>query len=102
MKKMKMYLQFCSYCFDAVHLVDKPTGTEDRSQPPDVIYFCLYICNRKIYHMPDNIKVLLGGGVVKFFIMKKYKRITSAACAWVMCQVFKAYKQSILSHPVLQ
>lgn len=33
--------------------------------------------------MPDNIKVLLGGGggVVKFFIMKKYKRITSAACA---------------------
>lgn len=30
--------------------------------------------------MPDNIKVLLGGGV-KFFIMKKYKRITPAACA---------------------
>lgn len=32
--------------------------------------------------MPDNINVLLGGGGgVKFFIMKKYKRITSAACA---------------------
>lgn len=38
--------------------------------------------------MPDNINVLLGGGWVKFFIMKKYKRITSAACARVMCQVF--------------
>lgn len=33
--------------------------------------------------MPDNINVLLGGGggEFKFFIMKKYKRITSAACA---------------------
>lgn len=31
--------------------------------------------------MPDNINVLLRGGGVKFFIMKKSKRITSAACA---------------------
>lgn len=79
---MKMYLHFCSYCFDAVHLVDKPTGTEDRSQLPDVIYFCLlHVIEKYTTCMPDNIKVLLGGGGVKFFIMKKYKRITSAACA---------------------